>query len=417
MRVLVVDDELVSRKKMQKIMGAFGECIAVTSGEAALNAFREAIANGEPFDLITLDVSMPRMDGTEVLYEMRKIEKQRKTPRGSWSKIIMVTAQTDKETVTLCIQVGCDSYITKPFDRAIITKKLVELGMNVPAPVLEEHSIRKMVMETIHRFSQGNISLPVLSQISREIDTIINDPISGIEDLARVLEKDAAISVKLIAIANSAAYRGVDKVQDLRIAITRLGAKEIQNVVSVISNKDLYESKNKQFQDLLKSLWLNSLACAYCCRAISAKLGERNSGKVFLMGLTHNIGCVILLKSISDNAPDKMEFDKNELMESLNEVHTSFGAALLDKWGFDREFSEAVRLHKWSSFEEGTKKEILIVNLAEKISSKINFGFFDGDIDLTDLESAKTLGIDENTITGIAEEVKLEMKDVEKIFH
>ena len=135
------------------------------------------------------------------------------------------------------------------------------------------------------------------------------------------------------------------------------------------------------------------------------------------MGLTHNIGCVILLKSIGDNAPDKMEFDKNELMESLNEAHTSFGAALLDKWGFDREFSEAVRLHKWSSFEEGTKKEILIVNLAEKISSKINFGFFDSDIDLTDLESAKTLGIDENTIAGIAEEVKLEMKNVEKIFH
>jgi len=340
-----------------------------------------------------------------------------KVQRESWSKIIMVTAQTDKETVILCIQVGCDSYITKPFDRAIITKKLVELGMNVQAPVLEGHSIRKMVMETIHRFSQGNISLPVLSQISREIDTIINDPVSGVDDLAKVLEKDAAISVKLIAIANSAVYRGVDKVQDLRIAITRLGAKEIQNVVSVISNKDLYESKNKQFQDLLKSLWLNSLACAYCCRAISVKLGERNSGKVFLMGLTHNIGCVILLKSIGDNAPDKMEFDKNELMESLNEVHTSFGAALLDKWGFDREFSEAVRLHKWSSFEEGTKKEILIVNLAEKISSKINFGFFDSDIDLTDLESAKTLGIDENTIAGIAEEVKLEMKDVEKIFH
>jgi two-component system, chemotaxis family, chemotaxis protein CheY len=134
MRVLVVDDELVSRKKMELIMRTFGECVAVDNGEAALKAFGDAIAKGEPFDLITLDVSMPDMDGTEVLYEIRKIEKKRKIPRGSWLKVIMVTAQSDKETVTLCIQVGCDSYITKPFDRAIIAKKLVELGMNVEKP-------------------------------------------------------------------------------------------------------------------------------------------------------------------------------------------------------------------------------------------------------------------------------------------
>ena len=74
---------------------------------------------------------MPEMDGTEVLYEIRKIEKKSNLPRKKWSKIIMVTAQMDKETVMLCIQVGCDSYITKPFDRAVIAKKLAELGMDV----------------------------------------------------------------------------------------------------------------------------------------------------------------------------------------------------------------------------------------------------------------------------------------------
>jgi len=130
MRILVVDDELVSRKKMEIIMRTLGECVAVDSGEAALKAFKDAIVNGVPFDLISLDVSMPEMDGTEVLYEIRKIEKKSNLPRKKWSKIIMVTAQSDKETVMLCIQVGCDSYITKPFDRAIVAKKLVELGMN-----------------------------------------------------------------------------------------------------------------------------------------------------------------------------------------------------------------------------------------------------------------------------------------------
>jgi two-component system, chemotaxis family, chemotaxis protein CheY len=131
MRVLVIDDELVSRKKMEIIMRTFGDCVAVDSGEAALKAYADAIVNGAPFDLITLDVSMPGMDGTEVLYEIRKIEKKSNLPRKRWSKIIMVTAQSDKATVMLCIQVGCDSYITKPFDSGIVAKKLAELGMKV----------------------------------------------------------------------------------------------------------------------------------------------------------------------------------------------------------------------------------------------------------------------------------------------
>jgi two-component system chemotaxis response regulator CheY len=92
MRVLVVDDELVSRKKMKKIMDTFSECVAVDGGEAALKAFEAAIEKGEPFDLITLDVSMPRMDGTEVLYEIRKIEQQRNISKKNQLKVIMVTA-------------------------------------------------------------------------------------------------------------------------------------------------------------------------------------------------------------------------------------------------------------------------------------------------------------------------------------
>jgi hypothetical protein len=126
---------------------------------------------------------------------------------------------------------------------------------------------------------------------------------------------------------------------------------------------------------------------------------------------------VLLLKSIGDIAPDTMEFDRNELMESLQEVHISFGAALLEESGYGREFSEVVRLHKWSSFEKGTKKEVLIVNLADKVSTKIQFGFFESDADLSNLESARALGIDEKALEGVAEEVKRGMKEVERIFY
>jgi HD-like signal output (HDOD) protein len=417
MRFLVVDDELVSRKKMEKIMTPFGECVAVDGGPAALEAFETAIDKGEPFDFIALDISMPQMDGIAVLYEIRRIEQQKNIPKENQTKVVMVTAQSDKNTVITCMQAGCDSYIVKPFDKTIFAKTLEEFGMRTPEIPPEDRPIRKMVMETIKNFNQGKTSLPVLPQILKEIEDTMAKPTSGADDLADILERDAVISSKVIVTANSPLYfRGGDKVKDLKTAIPRLGTKEIKNIVSTIATQGLYESKSKQINELLKKLWLHSLCTAYCCRAISVRSGERDSSKVFLMGLMHDVGCALLLKSLGDSVHYTMDFDHNELMESINEVHVSFGAALLEEWGFGREFSNVVKLHKWNSFEEGTKKEVLIVNLAENVSTNIQFGFFERDTDMSNLESARTLGIDQGTLEEIADEIKAVMIEVERVF-
>lgn len=415
MRILVVDDELVSRKKMEIIMSSFGECVAVDSGETALIVFEAALADKKPFDLITLDVSMPQMDGTEVLFEIRKTEQQHSLSKDKRSKVIMVTAQSDKDTVITCIQAGCDSYVVKPFDRASITGRLVELGLETADARQEEQSLRDLVMQTITKFNQGKISLPVLPEISREIETAMNKPTSGPEDLARIIEKDTVIAVKLIATANSALYKSGDKVQDLRTAIARLGIREVQNIVSVIANRNLYKSGNTHCNELLKKLWLHSLCCAYACRAAAEKLGLKDGGKSFLMGLTHDIGCMLLVKSIGDSVADTMVYDKNDLMECIHEVHVSFGAKILANMGFGPEFSEVIRLHQGSSFEKDTRKEVLIVNLADKISSAIHYGFFEEEPDLCNLESSRILGINATTLTEIAATVRQGMQEMERI--
>ena len=83
MRILVVDDELVSREKMKHIMSSLGECDEAASGQDALKAFSEARTDGKQYDLITLDISMPEMDGTEVLGRIRTMEKEEGIPKES----------------------------------------------------------------------------------------------------------------------------------------------------------------------------------------------------------------------------------------------------------------------------------------------------------------------------------------------
>jgi two-component system chemotaxis response regulator CheY len=98
MKILVVDDDPVSRKMLQKIMSSFGECEEVENGKAAIKSFEQAWANFTPsFDLITLDISMPEMDGTEVLNRIRELEIKKEIPLEKRVKISRrIWLQNDK---------------------------------------------------------------------------------------------------------------------------------------------------------------------------------------------------------------------------------------------------------------------------------------------------------------------------------
>lgn len=131
MRILVVDDEVVSRSKLQKIMSNFGHCTAVESGMAALKAFKDAWANWIPFDLMTLDVVMPGIDGMETLLAIRKMESEKDVAAKNRVKVLMISSQSERDTVITCIQAGCNDYIIKPFDLQLVRQKILELDFKL----------------------------------------------------------------------------------------------------------------------------------------------------------------------------------------------------------------------------------------------------------------------------------------------
>ncbi len=131
MKILVVDDELVSRMKMMKILEGLGDCEEAENGTAAIASFRKALADGTPFALATLDISMPDMDGTFVLEQLRELEDAGNIPKHKRVKVIMVTAHSDKDNIITSIQAGCDDYVVKPFTKEVVFKKLEKLGFHL----------------------------------------------------------------------------------------------------------------------------------------------------------------------------------------------------------------------------------------------------------------------------------------------
>jgi DNA-binding response OmpR family regulator len=127
MKVLIVEDERVSREKLYGIMQEYAECHVAARGAEALGAFKKSWEQQSPYDIVTLDIGLGDISGTDVLVSMREMEEGMRIPPAKRVKVIMVTAHSDTNCVTACVTARCDGYIIKPFTRESIKKCLYEV--------------------------------------------------------------------------------------------------------------------------------------------------------------------------------------------------------------------------------------------------------------------------------------------------
>lgn len=129
MKSLIVDDDFFSRRILQTILSAYGECHVAVDGKEAIFAFEQAIAEESPYDVICLDIMMPEMDGQEALKEIRKIEERKNIFGSDAVKIIMTTALDDRENIIKAFREQCESYLVKPINKSKLVKILDEFGL------------------------------------------------------------------------------------------------------------------------------------------------------------------------------------------------------------------------------------------------------------------------------------------------
>ena len=275
--------------------------------------------------------------------------------------------------------------------------------------------IRQIFLEILNNFKAGKIDAPVMPQIIREVEKVIQHVTSSVDDVVRVVKNDPVISLRLIAIANSPVYRGVQKIESLKHAIPRIGLKETQNIVIAISLKGLYTAKRLQFQSLMDELWLHVLACAYGSRLIADHLELDDPDKYFLLGLIHDIGKALLLKTFTDDSQSEC-LNIEVVKTNLQEGHTSLGAGLIKRWGFNDEFITVISHHEDIEFGPQTGKELLVVHLANMLTRNIGYSLFDNEIEIAELQSARLLEIDADALENIGEEVKKIIRDLKDRF-
>lgn len=129
MRILLAEDDFVTRKFMTNFLGKYGDCDVAVDGMEAVDAFMMALEEEAPYDLVCLDIMMPVMDGYQALMGIRNLEKERNIPKEKEAKVIMTTALNEEKNVKMAFDLGCTVYSGKPIDQDRFEQALKKFGL------------------------------------------------------------------------------------------------------------------------------------------------------------------------------------------------------------------------------------------------------------------------------------------------
>lgn len=130
MRALVVEDDFASRRMMQRLLAAYGAVDVVVDGEEAVDAFRLAWEESRPYDVVFMDIMMPRVDGQEALKRIRAVEREIGVKGVDEAKIVMTTVLEDPRNVVEAFHDGgATDYIVKPVDTEQVKRLMEKLGL------------------------------------------------------------------------------------------------------------------------------------------------------------------------------------------------------------------------------------------------------------------------------------------------
>ena len=127
MRILIVDDDGINRMLLNGFLNEYGRCYFAKDGEEAIDTVRSMFNAGLSFDLIFLDIMMPKMDGLNALKLIRQMEKEFKYTQ--LSNIIMCTALDNMKYITDAYGKTCDGYLPKPIGKQEVMTILKSLKL------------------------------------------------------------------------------------------------------------------------------------------------------------------------------------------------------------------------------------------------------------------------------------------------
>ena len=249
-----------------------------------------------------------------------------------------------------------------------------------------------MSLIDIQDLISANEPLASLPNTFYKLREVVSNPNCDFDDIAEIISLDPSLTLRLLKIVNSAFYGFRGEVETIPHAMGIVGTEQLMQLVLATTVVGQFKNIPKDMVNM-EYFWKHSVACGLAARAIN-EVREANEGEsIFVAGLLHDVGRLVMCLKVPDQLKIVLGFAKKSgdrwykaEAKYFGFDHGGVGGALLRTWNLPKKLQEAVAHHHFPASAKNYPQEAAIVNLADRISHHI---VLDSDHDSQNFSSEK----------------------------
>jgi putative nucleotidyltransferase with HDIG domain len=244
-------------------------------------------------------------------------------------------------------------------------------------------------VNTVELTPQGLVAniedLVTLPEVALRIARMVDDPTSSATDIGREISNDAALTARLLRIANSPVFGQHGKIATISRAITILGVRQVRDLTVGLTAIRSFDGIANELVTM-ESFWRHSVLCAVAADQIAAGRGAGRGETPFVAGLLHDIGQLVLFSRaphpsrqallMSVDAIEDLGLDACE-RTVMGFDHGDVGAALARKWGLPRSLQECIEFHHQPERAAEFPVDVATVHVANVVAVLAEIGSSD----------------------------------------
>lgn len=265
------------------------------------------------------------------------------------------------------------------------------------------------------------VSLP---EVCVRINEMIEDPNSTADSIGKFISQDPALTVKLLKVANSPFYGFSTEIGTVSKAVAVLGTKQIRDLVLATSISGVFDDVNNDLITM-KNFWRHSIYCGLIARNIAFESRKSPGEFVFIAGLLHDIGQLIIFSKMPELAkkalllsvegPEEMTLCRAE-QELMGFDHTQVGGELIRHWKLPVCLQECVEFHHDPGQAYSCPAEVAIVHMANSIAAMAEVNVIDEQVVANiDPVAWEITGLDTDIIEPLISGVEAQLSEVQSL--
>lgn len=260
--------------------------------------------------------------------------------------------------------------------------------------------------ELTQAVDNDELELPTLPEVALRIRDAAEDPNVSAQSLGKVIAEDPGLSGRMIKVANSPMYRAANTIEDLNMAISRMGVEFAANLATGVAMQQMFQATSDVVDRKLRQVWSHATAVAGISAVLAKNFTRLRPDQASLAGLTHIIGVLPIL-AWAEEHPNLLG-DSMTLDRVIDSIHPSLGTMILQSWDFPAEV--ALVPSRYADFQRKAHATdyadvVTVANLQTLAGTQHPFAL----LDWNDIQSFHNLGLDpvaeSSELAGLEEDI------------